>query len=105
VEYREFKIPKRPPRDGGFWTVICVQKRRGLILAYVSPDGEHFTLYDTLATPRVSLSESVELFRVGFNPAVYQAFPSAPLDRWEVIEKAPTLSDIWARPVRFFPDC
>jgi len=105
MEYREFTIPKRPPRNGGFWTVICVRKRNGLILAYLSPDGEHFTLYDTLAHPKVSLNESVALFKIGFNPAVYRAFPSAPFDRQEVIEKAPTLSDELGRPPRLIPDC
>jgi len=105
LEYREFKIPKRPPRDGGFWTVVSVERHKGLILTYLSPNGEHFTLYDTLTGPRISLHESVELFKIGFNPIAYEIFPSAPLDRAEVIEKAPTLSEIWGRPVRFIPDC
>jgi len=105
LEYREFKIPKRPPRNGGFWTVISIERHKGLILTYLSPDGEHFTLYDTLTDPRISLDESVELFKIGFNPAVYEIFPSAPLDRDEVIEKAPTLLEIWKRTPRLIPDC
>jgi len=105
MQYREFEIPKEPPRDGGFWKLICVKKRDGLILMYLSPDGEHFTLYDTLTNPRVSLEESIELFKLGFNPAVYNAFPSAPIDRDEVIQKAPTLLEVWDRPPRFIHDC
>jgi len=105
VEYREFNIPKIPPRDGGFWTVICVQKERGLILAYLSPNREHFTLYDTLTDPKISLDQAVELFRRGFNPAPYQIFPLAPFDRQEVIEKAPTLTESFKKPFRLVPDC
>jgi len=107
VEYREFKIPKVPRRNDGFWTVLCVERRKGLVLAYLSPDGQHFTLYDTLAHPAISLDDAVELFKRGFSSAVYEVFPLAPLDRDEVIQKAPTLIEIWmmGRPVRFVPDC
>jgi len=92
----------RLPRDKGkFWSIILVEKEPKYFKAYISVDGENYTLYDTIRRRDWELKDALWEFVSRFNPEGFLLFPAVFFTRKEVIEEAPELEEAFKREPKF----
>jgi len=98
MEWQEMRVPRD---KGKFWSIIVVEKEPKYFKAYLSVDGENYTLYDKIQREDWELRDALWEFILAFDPGPFLIFPAVFFTRKEVIEQAPEEEEAFRREPKF----